>query len=506
MKGNKKILKIAYLISIPVLFAAGMLVFYFQAYQVEPAFSEVVYEYGQDISKDLEDYLVGSGWSVRLAELDLSEVDENHIGTYSATVFHGKKEYTYTIVIQDTTAPEIQLKKGRVYLPLNRDCLIEDVVEKVEDEDVHATAYFCQGKELLETLCFSEPGEYTLQLVAKDCSGNEAETEITVCVDSPPVISGVQRYFLVPGSYPDFSGVVQAYDEVDGDLTALLTVDDSLVELSEEGEYVLRYEAEDSYGLKTVAETTVLVAEPEEIQALIGVREIDYRVDVIMGAPNIYDAGVSEEDNLTETLEYMRPTLVHLYHATERGGYSSGSGYIMEITEEKIYICTNRHVVKKFDNWDIYFFDGSKVPGKALGAVEGYDVGVAVVETEDVPKALLEQLMTVHIDISLWETLDEQTITLGLERLDREGGLIHVAEGELVKVKQDFEWYERLEHTEVTVQLVHGDSGSAVLDGYGNLICMAYAYSTEPVRYWCVPLDEILACYREITGRMPYVY
>lgn len=496
----------ASLISIPVLLVAGILFFYLNMYQVEPAFSEVVYEYGQDISDDLEDYLVGSTWSVNLGELDLSEVDENHIGAYSAVVYHGKKEYSYTIVIRDTTAPEIQLKEEQIYLPLNADCLIENVIARVTDEDVHATAYFCQGDELLETISFSQPGEYTLQLVAKDCSGNENEEEVSVIVDSAPIISGVQCYYLVPGSVPDYLEKVKAHDELDGDLTGCIEVDDSLVVLSEEGEYVLRYEAEDSYGLKTVVETTVLVAEAEEIQALIGGREIDYRVDVIMGAPNIYDAGAAEEEDLAETLEYMRPTLVHLYHATERGGYSSGSGYIMEITEDRIYICTNRHVVKKFDNWDIYFFDGSKVPGKALGAVEGYDVGVAVVETEDVPEELLRQLMTVHIDKSFWETLDEQAIALGLERLDREGGLIHVSEGELVKVKQNFEWYERLDHTEVTVELVHGDSGSAVLDGHGNLICMAYAYSTEPVRYWCVPLDEILECYREITGRMPYVY
>ena len=81
-----------------------------------------------------------------------------------------------------------------------------------------------------------------------------------------------------------------------------------------------------------------------------------------------------------------------------------------------------------------------------------------------------------------------------------------MSEGVLIKTKQEFEWYDRLEHTEVTVELVHGDSGSAVFDGYGNLIGMAYAYSKEPIRYWCVPLDGILACYQEITGRMPYLY
>lgn len=56
------------------------------------------------------------------------------------------------------------------------------------------------------------------------------------------------------------------------------------------------------------------------------------------------------------------------------------------------------------------------------------------------------------------------------------------------------------------MELEHGDSGSAIFDGRGNLISMAYAYSTDPIRYWCIPLDGILECYEEITGRKVYVY
>ena len=99
--------------------------------------------------------------------------------------------------------------------------------------------------------------------------------------------------------------------------------------------------------------------------------------------------------------------------------------------------------------------------------------------------------MTVHIDRTYWESLNQQDIDIGLERIDREGGLLHSTTGKLVKVKQDFEWNNQADHTEVTVELVHGDSGSALVD---------------PTRYWCVPLDGILDCYKEITGRMPYVY
>ena len=44
-----------------------------------------------------------------------------------------------------------------------------------------------------------------------------------------------------------------------------------------------------------------------------------------------------------------------------------------------------------------------------------------------------------------------------------------------------------------------------------NAAAMAMAlpqhlFFMDPVRFWCVPLDGILECYEEITGREPYVY
>ncbi len=493
------------------LMAAALLVtvgrlFFVEMYRVTPAFSEITYEYGSPVSENISDYLMGTEWSVGLGELDMSLVDAGHTGTYQAVARHGSQEFCYTIHIQDTVAPEIVWKDSQVYLALGRECSIEDVIDGVKDVDTAAEAFFCGEGILLEHVSFDRQGRYELEILAKDSSGNESSGRVSVVVDTPPAIEGVRDFYVTVDSKPDYLEQVTAWDNIDGSLTDCIHVEASDVVLGREGEYTLSYLVADSYGLVTEEKAKVLVASEDDLQALIGTRQIDYRKDVIIGAPNIYDAGVSKEDNLEETLEYMRPALVQLYHPTGRGGYSSGSGYIMEITEDTIYICTNRHVVSKYEEWDIYFFDGTSVPGRCFGTSEAYDVGVAVVSLEDVPQELLRKLMTVHIDRHYWESLDEQPIELALERIDRKGGLVHATEGNLIKIRQDFEWYNQLAHTEVTVELVHGDSGSAVLDGYGNLICMAYAYSTTPTRYWCVPLDGILGCYREITGRMPYVY
>lgn len=489
-----------------ILLLGGAFVFYLKIYRVVPAFSEITFEYGQSLSRDIGDYLEGTDWSVHLGELDLSKVDEGHTGSYQAVVRHGRSEFVYRVNIQDTLAPEIVWKEGRIYLPLEETCRVEDVIEGISDADPLAQAFFWQEGQTLPEVRFDRVGQYELTVLARDQSGNESRGRVTVTVDTPPSLSGIRDFYVVAGNVPDYLAEVEAWDDVDGNLTEYIEADDSDVELDREGAYQLRYRAVDSYGLETVETARVLVAEADDIQELIGHRRIDYRRDIILGAPNIYDGGVSEYEDLEEALAYMRPALVQLYHPTGKGGYTSGSGYIMEIGEDRIYICTNRHVLEKADEWEVYFYDGTMVTGTALGFSESYDVAVAAVELEEVPEELLEKLMTVHIDMTYWNGLDSQALEVALERIDREGGLIHVSTGKLVKARQEFEWYNRLHHTEVTVELVHGDSGSALLDGYGNLICMAYGFSNDPLRYWCVPLDGILDCYQEITGRRPYVY
>ncbi len=486
--------------------AAGAAAFYFRIYRVKPAFSEMVCEYGDLVSGEIGDYLEGTDWSVQLGELDLSRVDTEHTGTYEAVVYHGWEQFTYQVIIRDTIAPEILWKEKQVYLAAGAACRVEDVIEGVSDADPETQTFFLRDGITLAEICFDQVGEYQVEILARDRAGNETRGSVGVIVDTAPVIAGVHNFYCIPGSDPDYRESVTARDDLDGDLTENILVDDSRVDQDRKGKYLLRYVVRDGYGLETVEEAQVLVASPDELQELIGQRRINYHEDTIIGAPNLYDAGASQQEDIEAALEYMLPTLVQLYHATGRGGYSSGSGYIMEITEDTIYICSNSHVVEKYEDWDIYFYDGTALRGKALGTSEIYDVGVVAVARKDVPEKLLDRLMTVHIDMTYWQSLDEQEIELALERVDREGGLLHVSKGKLIKVKQEFDWYAQREHTEVTVELVHGDFGSAVLDGCGNLICMAYAYSTDPTRYWCIPLDGILDCYEEITRRRPYVY
>ena len=473
--------------------------------RVQPAFSSIVYELGEEISDNPEDYVLGPERIVEQGELDLSQVDQSKVGIYQAFVRCGKSQFQYEITIQDTTAPTIVLQNEPVCLALDREYHVEELVRRVEDADSFVTLYVQDVSGLLETVNYHNTGTFVCIVVAEDTSGNRASVSIPVTVGEAPVLSGVRDIYVALGNQVDYLEEVTARDETDGNLTGRITVDDGEVELAREGTYKITYRVENDLGIDAVSSVDVTVTSAEELQELIGSRKVNRTSDKIIGAINPYDAGVSDYDSISDTLEYMRPALVQLYHAEGRG-YTAGSGYIMEITEDTVYICSNRHVVESYNSWEVYFFDGTRVRGRTLGYSDRFDVGVAAVSVADVPEELMDQLMTIHIDMEYWSGLDDQRIDVGLERVDRMGGILHTSTGIMLKVKQYFGWYDRENQTEVTLVLEHGDSGSAVMDGYGNLIGMAFAYTCAPRRYWCVPLDGILESYEEITGREVYVY
>ena len=67
------------------------------------------------------------------------------------------------------------------------------------------------------------------------------------------------------------------------------------------------------------------------------------------------------EDTMEAVLEQALPSVVQIYHGTPEGGHTAGSGFIMEMTDDTVYLCTNRHVIAKYDDWDVYFYDGTCV-------------------------------------------------------------------------------------------------------------------------------------------------
>lgn len=117
-----------------------------------------------------------------------------------------------------------------------------------------------------------------------------------------------------------------------------------------------------------------------------------------------------ERTKLENTLMEMRPALAAL---RDEGGNTMGSGFILELKENEIYICTNRHVIEDYDNWEVEFFDGTKAVGIKEGISQVYDVGIVRVKTADIPERLQRQLFAVEVDLNCWKELNGQQLEVG---------------------------------------------------------------------------------------------
>lgn len=478
-----------------------------RVYMVTPLFERCVYELGDDIDTNINSYISGTEWSVNRAVLDISNVDNMHVGKYMATVKHDTHVYEYAIIIEDTVSPVISIKNEALYVVPGKIITVDDFESEIFDLDDEVVTFFdYQGRNAKEVF-FSETGTYSVWYVAMDSTGNRSKEAVYVTVDEAPVISVSANRYLATGTEMDYFAGVTAYDETDGDLTGEVKCNSSAVDLSRPGEYEVIYSAVDSYGLESQLVDTIYVFSPDELQDMIHLGTIDRNEDYIFGAPNLYEVVCSVDSDIETVKDLMLPCTVNLTHRVTNGWYK-GSGFIIEIDDEYVYICTNQHVVATFADWDICFYNKETVVGTVVGGDIEHDVAVVRVDRNEISSELMDGLYTVHVDMTDWENMNGCETDVGFHTIGSDGEIVRSKTGTLIGTKIVPSWETDELYTELDMELVHGDSGSAIFDGNGNLVTMVYALSSgeSATRYWGIDLDDIVSCYNEITGHTLYVH
>lgn len=526
-------------IAVLMLTALGCTLYLFMA---EQKTDKLTVELGDDIPVDMHEYLIGLDWALSYSKLDISEVEEDEVGIYSATVKHGWQEFIYTIEIEDTTAPELVVKDKDFYLLKGEAFAVDEFVEHLDDasEDVEVSFSGDVGDAVYDDeVLYTECGPHTFTIEATDASGNKTAEKIKVVVDTSPVFAGIKEFYVAVGSTMDeatgvaASGDVPTYgalsasgeaiactdvvacDDVDGDVTEHIEVDMTNVDTSTCGDYEINYSVEDSYGLRTEEVTTVHVMEPVEVQECLNKRLITADSANIIGALNLYDMGYFADDNVERTMDEVNPALVRIYFDKGDRGHSFGSGFIVEINDENVVICSNKHVVDDAKNWPmaVHFYNGISAPGRVVATQEANDISFSIVQISALDEAFVKTLKTVHINKGYWDDIPQnEDLSLCMSTVDRTGDIWVEYTGELLQKHanppQELKRAKNWVVTEVSVKLINGVSGSPIVDGYGNFIAMARAISSGGnlrTQYWCVPLDQILDFYEETFGeRLEY--
>ena len=507
-----------------ILVLAGLAFFY----PIKPLQESYTYELGTLVDENPQLYLDCFVLSEYLCELNFSEVNQAMPGTYVAYIEHPVQTVPFTVVIEDTIAPELILTDKDVVLEVSKGYLIDNFLVEATDisgdvEIVMFTSgqsaesdsmeYALSHQKITEEVRFDAMGEYYVYVSATDPSGNVTTKSVLVLADTAPTITPYRDFYLALGSEVDYGVSVTAFDDVDGEVTDALVVDTSNITLDAAGTYEVIYQVTDSNGLTGSCSVPVHVYEPLDLQELINTRQINRFDQTIAGAYNIYDGGYFAEQDIKAILEYYSPAIVHI----ERGN-NQGSGFIVDITDTDVIICSNYHVLKNDGSHTVTFFNSVVANGTRMGTVNGKDIAfskVSIEELKALDENILDKLMTVHIDqgyLGAIENPKELSVghrtmfLLGGGKKDRTGKLLDMETSIPDAMKSSYsKYYKNVEMVcAYSATNYGGCSGSAVFDGYGHLIGMASFHMTKKnelgYQHFGMTVNDILATYEELTG------
>lgn len=284
-----------------------------------------------------------------------------------------------------------------------------------------------------------------------------------------PVFTGTEDLYAVRGQRIDYLKTIRAFDAKGVELTAQIRVDASRVISDECGEYEVRFTVEDEDG--RVAETAC-------------------RVHIVEG-----------EEAVVLYLKEYEPAFVRIRSKAEESTVW-GSGFLLAIEEEYLYVMTNAHVALEKEV-EVFFYEGSQATGQVLGRKKEPDMAVIRISRGETEGDLPADLAVVDADLSHWESLDPRSLpAIGYRCKDKEENLWIEKTGVLLG-KEESIWALDYPVLSYTAENIPGASGAAVLDESGKLIAMALGISeeAEETAFWGIRLPDILDYYEEIRQR-----
>ena len=220
------------------------------------------YELGQEVSQNIEDYVICPDRIKKSLTLNLKRVNLNKVGNYNASIEYGGRDYGFKIKIVDTKKPTVKLKKLVYYVNRNQPLYAKNTVAEVNDASL-TQIYFLKkenSEELVKEKTYEKVGTYIERVVVRDEQGNTSfPMRIKVIVANElvvPVIKGAEDKVIHIGDAFNAREGVTAYDNEDGDLTNKIVVTGK-VQTNTVGRYTLTYTVTDSS--KNMAKVTRVV-------------------------------------------------------------------------------------------------------------------------------------------------------------------------------------------------------------------------------------------------------
>lgn len=368
--------------------------------------------------------------------------------------------------VVDTTAPEIYTLQTENYYARGRTYEVEDFCELVTDASGVCEVWLDAGGERGTDITFAENGEQEVTLVAQDSSGNQTTLVHKVMVGEAPVLI-VHDRVLVTGT-PDVLDVVVAIDPEDGNLTDLYTWEcDRLYDLETPGDYIFTISVTDSTGITTSEDMHITLVEDSSLATDEYFTTQDLE---LMCEYHFFEYEPLEQADHDAAVELVKPAQICLFKGDDNS-WTSGSGFIYEITPEYIYIGSVNHVTKAMlSDCQIYFWNDTRIV-ETISPVKVSDSNELVmfrVPIEEVPAGTLVTLRSVYADENVY---DELTVGDDLIGYVENWKKTTVVVADITLKAFDKEFMGMAQHCiETSYGTKSGMSGGTVIDLYGRLV------------------------------------
>lgn len=220
-------------------------------------------ELGSALSMNKADYVTADPKIFDLIKFDTSTVNTLKAGEYPISVSYEDEKETVTVKVEDTTPPVAELVKGDVNVVVGNSLNAADLVASYKDHSAVTISFSANGQQLKQS--FPAIGDKEVDLYLIDAAGNKQSYHLTVHVvptdTVPPTLSGTSALSIQLGKSPDLTTGVEARDDVDGNLTDMITRAGDL-NIYKAGSYTLTYSVKDRAGNQVSATRAITVTDP----------------------------------------------------------------------------------------------------------------------------------------------------------------------------------------------------------------------------------------------------